>query len=145
MGLSVTVKKFGTAVGVVMSLKHYVNIVCVKDWSELCTKDHSVCIRVVKTGTVNILMDGNHTPGCIRVSFYCFLDGILMLCYVVVVGVQNNEKSVAIAVVIVTASCCFSIFCVVRVVEMVCIVRIQGIVVSDGSCYRKTCRASALK
>ena len=129
----------------VMSLKYYINVICIKYRSQLCTKDHTVCIRMVKSRTVDILMDGYDTPFCIRISLYSLFDSILMLCYIVIVGIQNNEKSLAIAVIIVSASCCFSIFCVVRVIEMICVVWIQGIMVSNGSCYRKACKCICTK
>ena len=87
MGLSVTVKKFGTAVGVVMSLENDINIVCIKDGSKLGTKDHTICVRMVKTGSVDILVDGYDTPFCIRICFYSFLNGFLMFCCVIVVCV----------------------------------------------------------
>ena len=92
---------------------------------------------MVKSGTVNILMDGYDAPFCIRVSFYCLFDGVLMFCNIVVVGIQNDEKSLAIAVVVVAASCCFAVFGIIRVIEMIGIIRIQGIVVTDRCCYRK--------
>ena len=60
-----------------------------------------------------------------------------MFCNIVVIGVQNDEKSFAIAVVVVAASCCFAVFGIIRVIEMIGIIRIQGIVVTDRCCYRK--------
>ena len=121
----------------VVSLKNNIDIVCIKHRSQLSTKNHTVCIGVVKTGTINILMDGYDTPFCIRISFYSFFDGVLMFCNVIIVGVRNDEESVTIAVVVITACCCLTVFCIVRVIEMVGIIRIQRIVVTDGSCYRK--------
>ena len=51
-----------------MSLKDYVNVILVKYRSQLGTKDHTVCIRVIQAGAVDILMDGHDTPFGIRVS-----------------------------------------------------------------------------
>ena len=49
MSLSVTIKHFGTAVCMIVSLKNHINIICIKYRCKLCTKDHTVCVGVVKT------------------------------------------------------------------------------------------------
>jgi len=121
----------------VMTLKNNVDIVCIEYRSKLSTENHTICIRMVKSGTVNILMDGYDTPFCIRISFYSLFNGVLMFCYIVVVGVQNDEKSLAIAVIVVTASSSFTVFSIIRVIEVIGIIRIQGIMVTDCCCYRK--------
>ena len=69
----------------VMSLKDYVNIILVKYRCQLGTKDHTVCIRVIQAGAVDILMNGHDTPFGIREVCNCFLNGLLMFCYIVVV------------------------------------------------------------
>ena len=121
----------------IMSLKNNIDIVCIEYRSKLSTENHTICVGMIKPGTVNILMDCHDTPFCIRVSFYCFFNGVLMFCNIVVVGVQNNEKSFAIAVVVVAAGCCFSVFSIIWVIEMIGIVRIQGIMITDCCCDRK--------
>ena len=92
---------------------------------------------MIKTGAVNILVDSYDTPFCIRICLYSLLDGFLMLCHIIVVCVQNNKKSFAIAVIVITAGSSFSVFCIVRIVKMIGVIRIQRIMITDCCCYRK--------
>ncbi len=85
--LSVSVKHFGTAVSMIVSLQNNIDIICIKYRSELCTQDHTVCIGVIKTGSINVLMNGYHTPFCIWICTDRFFDRILMFCNVVIVCV----------------------------------------------------------
>ena len=80
----------------VMSLENNIDVILVKYGSELCTEDHTVCVGMVKTCSVNILMDSNHTPLSVRVGSYGLGNGLFVLGYVVIVCVEDEEKSVAV-------------------------------------------------
>ena len=73
MGLSIAVEQLGMAVGVVMSLKNNVNVIGIKDWCQLGTKNHTIGIGVIQTASVDILMDCNNTPCGIWICLSCFL------------------------------------------------------------------------
>ena len=87
MSLSITVEHFGTAVCMVMSLKNNINIICIKHRSKLCTKYHTICIRMIKARSVNVLMDRYDSPFRIRISLNSFFNCLLMFCYIVVVSI----------------------------------------------------------
>ena len=137
MCLTVSIEEFCTAVCMIMSLKNYIDIIFVEYRSKLCSQDHAVCIGVIKAGTIDILMNRNDTPFCIRISGNRFFDGFGMFRYVVIICIQYDEKSVAVRVVIIAAGCRFAVICGVGIIEMVGIVRIQRIMISDSGGNRK--------
>mgnify|MGYP006980318657 CR=1 FL=1 len=83
-------------------------------------------------------MDGYNSPFCIRISFDSFFNCFLMLCHIVIIGIQNNEKALSIAVVVITTCLSFTIFCIIRVIEMIHIILIQRIMVTNCSCHCKS-------
>ena len=118
MRLTVAAQEFGTAVGVIMSLKNDIHIILIKDRRQLRAEDHSVGIGMIQSGAVDILMDGDNLPFCIRIRGSSLLHGLLMLCHIVVVGVQYNEERITIAVIVVPASLGCSVIGCIGYIEM---------------------------
>ena len=71
----------------VMSLQNHIYIIFVKYRRQLSTEDHTVCIGMIQTGSVNILMDRNNTPLCIREILYRLFNGLLMFCHIVIIRI----------------------------------------------------------
>ena len=132
VGLAVTVKELGAAVGVVVALEHHIDVVLVKDGGELCAEDHAVGVGVIQTGAVDILVDGDHAPGGVGSRGNGLLDGLLVLGYIVIVGVEHDKQTGAVRVVVVAAGLGLAVLGGVGVVEVVGVVGIQGVVVADG-------------
>ena len=103
MSLSVSVENLRTAVGVVVTLKYYVDIIPVEYGSQLSSQNHAVGIGMVQSGTIDILVNGYHPPCYIGVSIYSLFNGLLMLRYIVVVGVQYNEQARSIIIVVISS------------------------------------------
>ena len=135
--LAVSIEEFCTAVCMVVPLKYDIDIILIEYRGKLCSQDHTVCVGVIEAGTVDVLMNGDDTPFRIRISGYSFLDRLRMLGDIVIICVQYDEESVAVGVVVVSARFCLTVFRSIRIIEMIGIVRIQRIVVSDGGGYRK--------
>ena len=114
-----------------MALKHNVDVVFVKDRGQLGAEDHAVRIRVVKAGAVDILMDGDDAEGRIRVGSNSLLDRLLMLGHIVVVGVEHDEQAGTVGVVVIAARLGLAVAGLVRVVEVVLVVRVERIMVAD--------------
>src|SRR5699024_9588328 len=88
-------------------------------------------IRMIVTGAIDILVQRNDPPGGVRVSGNGFLHRFLVLGRVVVVGIEHDEDSRAIAVVIVAAGLGQTVLGLVGVVEVVGIVRVERVMVAD--------------
>ena len=58
-----------------------------------------------------------------------------MLGYVVIVGVEHDEQACAVGVIVISAGGRPAVFGGVGVVEMIGVIRIQRVVVTDGSCF----------
>ena len=132
VGLAVAVEELGAAVGVVVALEHHIDVVLVKDGGELCAEDHAVGVGVIQTGAVDILVDGDHAPGGVGSRGDGLLDGLLVLGYIVIVGVEHDKQTGAVRVVVVAAGLGLAVLGGVGVVEVVGVVGIQGVVVADG-------------
>ena len=85
--LSVAVKKFGTAVCMVVSLEYNIHVVLIKYRGQLGTQDHTIRIGMIQTGAVDILVNGDDAPFCIREVLYRLLYGLLVLRYIIIIGI----------------------------------------------------------
>ena len=75
----------------IMSLKNHIHIILIHQRCELCTKHHSVGIRMIITGSVDILMEYDDTPLGILILRDRFFHYILMGCAVVIVRIKHHE------------------------------------------------------
>ena len=105
MRLPISLELICSGIGMVMSLKHYINVICIHDRCQLCTENHSVGIGVIKTGAIDILMEHNHAPCCIRILADCLLDYILVGCTVIIVSIQHDKQYTSISIVIICSRC----------------------------------------
>ena len=133
--LSVSIEQSGTAVGVVMSLQYHINVIFIKYRRQLCTQDHAVRVGVIQSGTVNILMNGHDSPCGIRICLSSLLDQLLMLCNIVIIGVQHDKQTITVGVVVVAASCGCAVLGSVGIVKVIHIIFVQRVVISDGGGY----------
>ena len=86
---------------------------------------------MVKARAVDILMDGNDAEGRIRIGSDSLADRLLMLGNIVVVGVEHDEQAGAVGVVVVAARLGLTVAGLVRVIEVVHVVRVERVVVAD--------------
>ncbi len=126
----------------IMSLKNHINIIFINNRCQLCTKNHTVRIRMISRRSVDILMESYHTPFCIRIICNGFSNHILMGSTIIVIGIQNNKQYIAIGIVIIrTGSCfilCISIkltFLIIWIIKMITVIWIFRIMVTNGGCY----------
>ena len=125
-----------------MSLKNNINIILIKNRCQLCTKNHTIGIGMILCCSINILMEGYHTPFCIWIGLNRFTNYILMSCTVIVIGIKNDKQYIAIGIIIVCSSICLSlIICTgctklaIRIIKMITVVWILRIMVADGGGY----------
>ena len=104
----------------VMALKDHINIKFIHNRSEGSSKNHSVRIGMVQTGTVNILMEHYHTPFCIFVFLHCFFDDVSVCCRIVIVCVQDDKQGISVCIVIIGACCCMTL-CISGLIKAECI------------------------
>ena len=125
-----------------MPLKNYVNIIFVKNRRQLCTKYHTIGIRMTYSRSVDILMEGYHTPFCIWILCNGLANHVLMGCAIIIVGVQNNKQYIAIGIVIIRTGTCFILcisikltFLIIWIIKMITVIWIFRIMVTNGGCY----------
>ena len=85
-------------------------------------------------------MDGDDAEGRIRVGSNSLLDCLLMLGHIVVVGVEHDEQAGTVGVVVIAARLGLAVAGLVRVVEVVLVVRVERIMVADRGRNRQGCQ-----
>ena len=146
MILSIPLKLEGSGIGMIMSLHHHINLILIHQWSKLCTKYHTIRIRMIITRTENILMEYYDSPFCIFIFRDCLFHNILVCCTVVIVGIKYDKKHISVAVIVIRSCFCLAldIICIfawksIWIVKMQRILIGNRIMITNRSCYRKRC------
>ena len=94
--------------------------------------------------SINILMEGYHTPFRIRVLGNGLTNYIIMGCTVIVIGVNNNKQYITIGIVIICTGVCFTCciscqftFLIVWIIKVISILCRTRIVISNRRCHRQ--------
>ena len=124
-------------IGVVVTLEHYVDLVGIVDRGELVAQDDAVGVGMVEAGAVDILVHYDDAPFRIRMSGDGFFNQGFVVSGIVVVGINMNEQSVAVSVVVAMACGCRVGFFRegVRRVEVILIACRQAVMVADARSF----------